>query len=103
MHTPDSQWQAHGLRAAVRGREVLREEFAQVFVRYPGFDFETHRVLFGEGHWVLDWTLTFQPPGQDRRRIHCLDVVEVAADGLVARKDTFYDFAQLKAAFGGGA
>ena len=103
LHTSDSQFQAHGRGTAVRGRAALREEFAQAFARYPGFDFEVHRLLFGDGHWVLDWTLTFQPPGEHRRGVHCLDVVEVAGDGLVARKDTFFDFAQLKAAFGGGA
>jgi hypothetical protein len=100
LHTPDSRFQAHGRGSAVQGRDALRAEFAEAFDRYPGFDFEAHRVLFGPRHWVLDWTLTFQPPGQDRRGIHCLDVVEVTDDGLISRKDTFFDFAQLKAAFG---
>lgn len=49
---------------------------------------------------MLDWTLTFRRrPGEDRRGVHALDVVEVAPDGLVTRKDTFFDFAELKAAF----
>lgn len=99
LHTPDSQFQAHGRGAAVHGRAALRREFAQVFELYPGFGFDERRLLFGSGHWVLDWTLTFQRPGENRQGIHCLDVVEVASDGLVARKDTFFDFAELKAAF----
>jgi hypothetical protein len=33
-------------------------------------------------------------------RFDCLDVVEVSADGLVARKDTFVDAVQLNAALG---
>lgn len=103
LHTADSQFQAHGRGAAVQGREALRREFAQVFDIYPGFGFEERRVLFGSGHWVLDWTLTFRRPGENRRGVHCLDVVEVASGGLVARKDTFFDFAELKAAFGGAA
>ncbi|MBF6219055.1 nuclear transport factor 2 family protein [Nocardia abscessus] len=103
LHTPDSQFQAHGRGAAVHGSAALRREFAQVFELYPGFGFEERRLLFGIGHWVLDWTLTFQRPGEDRRGVHCLDVVEVASDGLVTRKDTFFDFAELKAAFGGAA
>lgn len=102
LHTPDSQFQAHGRGGAVHGREALRQEFAHVFELYPGFGFEERRLLFGDGHWVLDWTLTFQRPGEDRRGVHCLDVIEVASDGLVTRKDTFFDFAELKAAFGGG-
>lgn len=49
---------------------------------------------------MLDWTLTFRRrPGEDRRGVHALDVAEVAPDGLVTRKDTFFDFAELKAAF----
>ncbi len=103
LHTPDSTFQAHGRGAEVRGRDALRQEFAHVFELYPGFGFEERRVLFGNGHWVLDWTLTFQRPGEELRRVHCLDVVEVASDGLVARKDTFFDFAELKAAFAGAA
>lgn len=99
LHTPDSQFQAHGRGAAVHGRDALRAEFAHVFELYPGFGFEERRVLFGSGHWVLDWTLTFQRPGAERQGVHCLDVIEVAPDGLVARKDTFFDFAELKAAF----
>jgi hypothetical protein len=103
LHTPDSTFQAHGRGAAVRGRDALRQEFAHVFELYPGFGFEERRLLFGSGHWVLDWTLTFQRPGEEPRRVHCLDVVEVASDGLVARKDTFFDFTELKAAFAGAA
>ena len=103
LHTPDSRFQAHGRGAAVHGREALRQEFAHVFRLYPGFGFEQRRLLFGSGHWVLDWTLTFQRPGEDRRGVHALDVVELAPDGLVASKDTFFDFAELKAAFAGAA
>jgi len=100
LHAPNSTFQAHGRGGEVRGHDALRKEFAQVFERYPGFGVETHRLLLGEKHWTLDWTLTFQPPGQDRRGFHALDVVEVDADGYVTRKDTFFDYAQVKAAFG---
>jgi hypothetical protein len=102
LHSPESQFQAHGRGAAVQGHEALRREFAHVFELYPGFGFHERRLLFGSGHWVLDWTLTFQRPGEDRQGVHCLDVIEVTSGGLVARKDTFFDFAELKAAFGGG-
>ena len=73
--------------------------FTQIFERYPGFGFESHRLLLGDSHWTLDWTLTFEPPGKARRGFRALDVVEVDANGLVTRKDTFFDFAQVKAAF----
>jgi len=46
------------------------------------------------------WTL--QPEGGgDRAQFDCLDVVNVSADGLVARKDTFVDMVQLQAALPG--
>jgi hypothetical protein len=100
FHAPDSTFQAHGRGDEVRGHAALHKEFAQVFERYPAFGVVIHRLLLGDYHWTLDWTLTFQPPGQDRRGFRALDVVEVHTNGLVARKDTFFDYAQVKAAFG---
>lgn len=99
LHAPDSRFQAHGRTGEVRGNTALRKEFAQIFERYPDFGVVTHRLLVGDNHWTLDWTLTFQPPGKDRRSFRALDVVEVDAKGLVTRKDTFFDHAQVKAAF----
>ena len=99
LHAPQSTFQAHGRTSVIRGIDALRTEFTQVFERYPGFAAETHRLLFGERHWTLDWTLTFEPPGKTRRGFRALDVVEVDDSGLVTRKDTFFDFAQVKAAF----
>jgi hypothetical protein len=98
LHAPHSTYQAHGRTGVVRGEDALRPEFTQIFERYPGFGVETHRLLLGERHWTLDWTLTFEPPGKTRRGFRALDVVEVDDDGLVTRKDTFFDYAQVKAA-----
>lgn len=98
LHAPDSTFQAHGRTGVIRGNDALRTEFAKIFERYPSFGVETHRLLLGDEHWTLDWTLTFQPPGKERRGFRALDVVEVDANGLVTRKDTFFDFAQVKAA-----
>ena len=99
LHAPDSIFHAHGRTGEVKGNAALRQEFAQIFERYPDFGFVTHRLLIGDNHWTLDWTLTFQPPGKDQRSFRALDVVEVDANGLVTRKDTFFDYAQVKAAF----
>ncbi|MBA2672753.1 nuclear transport factor 2 family protein [Ramlibacter sp.] len=98
LHAPDSTFQAHGRGAQVKGKPALQKEFAGIFERYPNFGVEIHRLLLGDTHWTLDWTLTFQPEGKERRGFHALDVVEVDDAGLVARKDTFFDFAQVKAA-----
>ena len=99
LHAPDSVFHAHGRTGEVKGNAALRQEFAQIFERYPDFGFVKHRLLIGDGHWTLDWTLTFRPPGKDQRSFRALDVVEVDANGLVTRKDTFFDYAQVKAAF----
>ena len=98
LHAPDSTFQAHGRGAEVKGKAALLKEFAAVFERYPNFGVETRRLLLGDMHWTLDWDLTFQPLGKERKKFHALDVVEVDGDGLVTKKDTFFDFAQVKAA-----
>ncbi|AYQ28081.1 nuclear transport factor 2 family protein [Polaromonas sp. SP1] len=98
LHAPDSTFQAHGRNEEVKGKPALRKEFAEVFERYPGFGVVTHRLLLGDRHWTLEWDLTFQPPGKARREFRALDVVEVDDAGLVTRKDTFFNFAQVKAA-----
>jgi ketosteroid isomerase-like protein len=99
LHTGDTQFWTHLGTEPVRGREAVRATFADLFVRFPDFGFETHRVLYGPDFWILDWALTFQPEGSDERaQFDCLDVVNISADGLVARKDTFVDMVQLQAA-----
>jgi uncharacterized protein (TIGR02246 family) len=99
LHAPDSTFQAHGRSAEVRGKPALLKEFTEVFERYPNFGVVTHRLLLGDRHWTLEWDLTFQPPGKERRGFRALDVVEVNDNGLVTSKDTFFNFAQVKAAF----
>jgi uncharacterized protein (TIGR02246 family) len=102
LHTEDTQFWTHLGTEPVKGRDAVRGTFADLFERFPEFGFETHRVLYGPDFWILDWALTFQPEGGgDRARFDCLDVVNLSADGLVARKDTFVDTVQLQAALPG--
>ncbi len=98
LHTEDGQFWAHLGAEPVEGREAIRAAFAEVFDRFPGFGFDTYRVLTGEDHWVLDWRLTFDGPDGERRGFDCIDAVTVSADGLLARKDTFFDTVQMQAA-----
>jgi SnoaL-like domain len=106
LHTDDSRFQLHAGSEPAEGREAVRQAFAEIFRQWPGFGFETHRILYGERHWVLDWDLlatlkTEQDgSGADKPvRLHCLDVVTVSEQGLVERKDTFVDVAQVNALF----
>jgi hypothetical protein len=105
LHTPDTSFELHAGTPAVTGRPAVQATFAGLFERWPGFGVVTHRVVLGPRHWVLDWTMTATLPRQVDGRtvgrdihIHCLDLVELSPDGLVARKDTFVDAAQLRAA-----
>jgi hypothetical protein len=98
LHAPESTFQAHGRGVQVKGKPALLKEFTEAFERYPNFGVETRRLLLGDKHWTLDWDLTFQPPGKSLRKFHALDVVEVDDAGLITKKDTFFDFAQVKAA-----
>lgn len=92
LHTEDTQFWAHAGIEPVSGREAVRAAFADLFERFPDFSFEAHRVLYGDDHWVLDWTLV-----SGEVRFDCIDVVSVSPGGLVARKDTFIDLVQLEA------
>ena len=99
LHTEDTRFWSHLGTEPVVGREAVREHFAELFARFPEFSFETYRVLYGPDFWVLDWALIFKPEGsEETARFDCLDVVNVSAEGLVARKDTFIDFVQLQTA-----
>jgi uncharacterized protein (TIGR02246 family) len=98
LHTPDTRFETHAGGEPVHGRAAVRDTFAGLFEQFPNFGFDVHRVLFGADHWMLDWTLTFDGPDGERLGFDCIDAVEVAPDGLVARKDTFFDFVQLQAA-----
>lgn len=96
MHTPDTTfWTRLGGQPVV-GRDAARAAFAEIFTRFPDFEFEIYRVRYGADHWVLDWALM-----SGDVRFDCLDVVELSPDGLVARKDSFIDAAQMQAALSG--
>ena len=102
LHTEDTQFWSHLGIEPSKGRDAVRETFADIFERFPDFGFETYRVLYGPDFWILDWALTFKPEGSEERKcFDCLDVVNVSAEGLVARKDTFIDMVQLQAALPG--
>jgi uncharacterized protein (TIGR02246 family) len=105
LHAEDTQFWLHSGGGPVNGRDAVRKAFAEIFEQWPEFGFETYRVLYGDGHWVLDWALTAVLTGDDGSRqpvrFDLLDVVTVNTDGLVLRKDTFVDFPQAMASGAG--
>jgi hypothetical protein len=102
LHAADTQFWLHTGGPAVHGRAAVRDTFAGFFEQWPGFGFDVARLITGDRHWVLDWSLTARLTDPDRRqrpvRFDCLDVVTLDDMGLVLRKDTYVDFVQAQAA-----
>ncbi|MET9311024.1 nuclear transport factor 2 family protein [Kribbella sp. NPDC003505] len=103
LHTEDSTFVLRGGEERVQGRTALRAHFAAVFDRFAGYRAEVQRLLLGDGHWVLEWTMVVDLQGIEglpfTARIDLLDVVDVNADGQVVRKDVYVDGAQQMAAY----
>lgn len=90
LHAPGTRFELHapdGPGPAL-GRAAVRDAFTEVFAAWPGFSFVTHRLLYGDAHWVLDWTLVASPAGREIR-IDLVDIVTVSPAGLVDRKDSY--------------
>ncbi len=101
-HAEDGTFWLHTGSAAVTGRDAIAKTFSGFFETWPEFGFNVRRVILAEDHWVLDWTITAVLTGKDGTRhpigIDALDIIDVDADGLVSRKDTWIDGGHLKAA-----
>jgi uncharacterized protein (TIGR02246 family) len=102
LHAEETEFRLRLDGEPARGRAGVGETFAGFFADWPELGFEVHRVLLGDDHWVLDWAATAVLARPDGTPVpvsfDCLDVVTVDADGLVTRKDTFVDYAQVQAA-----
>ncbi len=92
LHTENTRFCTHGAGPAAEGREAMRTTAAETFAQFPEFASKPIRTLFGTDHWVLEWTMTNADLSVD-----CVDVITLE-DGLVATKDTYFDFAQLQVA-----
>jgi ketosteroid isomerase-like protein len=106
LHAEDTRFWLRLGAEPVRGRAAVRESFAGFFRDWPELGFDVHRVLTGDGFWVLDWSLTAVLTGASGTRrpvsFDCVDLVTVDADGLVLRKDTFVDHVQVQQALTSG-
>ena len=91
LHSEDTRHFAHSGGEPTEGKEALRTTVLETFEQFPEFRLEQRRVLFGSGHWVLEWTLF-----SGEVEFECVDVV-VVTGGLVTSKDTYIDSIQLEA------
>lgn len=112
LHTEDSVFVAHvaGTPPA-EGKEAVREAFAGYLALLPDINFAERALRVGDGHWVLESTMTgtvaqaIEVEGVDpaavfvaadndvsgaRVEVDCVDVIEVR-DGLVSSKQTYID------------
>jgi hypothetical protein len=103
LHTEDSTFALRSGGARVQGRAALRQHFVQIFLEFPDYQAEVDRLLLGDGHWVLEWTMVVELPAVDggtfTARIALVDVVVVDEAGLVTRKDVWVDGVQQAAAY----
>jgi steroid delta-isomerase-like uncharacterized protein len=101
MHSDDSIFWRHTGEEKVVGRDAIKTYFSAIFVRNPTYAFDVHRILFGERHWVLDWTMKGEFADREGKpvsvRIDMVDIVTINDRGEVTRKDTFLDGVQAQA------
>jgi hypothetical protein len=102
LHSEDTIFWLHDGSDPVKGRDALRRHCVGLF---SAFDFvhEVGRRLYGEDHWVVEWTMVLslvEPGGSPFvARVEMLDVVTVNAQGEVDRKDVYMNGKQAQAAF----
>jgi len=102
LHSEDTVFWIHDGSDPVMGRNALRRRCAELFAAYA-FSFAMGRRLYGEDHWVFEWTMILslaQPDGSPfTARVEMLDVVTVNSRGEVARKDVYLNGKQSEAAY----
>lgn len=102
LHAEDTLFWLHDGSEPVKGRDALRRHCAGLFAAFD-FAHATERLLFGDDHWILEWTMTLslaEPNGTPfTARVEMLDVVTVNPRGEVARKDVYMNGKQAEAAF----
>ena len=98
LHTEDTVFHLHGGGEPAVGWTATREAFAKAMEEWPDIGFERKRVHIGSGHFVSEYEMSAT---RDGREIVCdgVDVFSVQ-DGLVARKDTYLDWAAVQRQLG---
>lgn len=102
LHSEDTVFALHDGTEAVQGRERLRGHCQQLFATFD-FGMEMGRRLYGDDHWVFEWTmlLTLAEPGGEpfTARVGMLDVITLNAAGEVTRKDVYPNGREMHGAF----
>ena len=94
MHSDDTVFHLHGGSEPAIGLAATREAFAAALAQWPDIRFEKSRVYIGDGHFVSEYQMSGTAEGKP---FACegVDVIAVS-DGLIARKDTYLDWAAMQ-------
>ena len=98
MHTDDTVFHLHGFSEPATGLAAVRETIAATFARSPDLRFDKSRVYIGDGDFVSEYQMSGTAEGKP---FACegVDVIAVS-DGLIARKDTYLDWAAMQRQLG---
>jgi steroid delta-isomerase-like uncharacterized protein len=113
LHTDDTSFVAHAAGSPpADGKGAVRDAFAGYIAMMPDISFAERSLHVGEGHWVLESTMSgtveqaIEVEGESfgergvRVEVPCVDVIEVR-DGRVATKHTYLDSMSMQRQLGG--
>jgi ketosteroid isomerase-like protein len=89
LHTEDSVFHMHGAADPAVGRPAIRAFIAAFLILVPDVLFDMKRLYAGSDHLAFEYDMSGTYEGT-RFVIDGADVIAVT-DGLVARKDTYFD------------
>lgn len=94
MHTEDSVFHLHDIGPQAEGREAVRGLIVALLADVPDVRFELMRAHFGNDHFVTEYVMS----GTVEGRSFAVDGADVFSirDGLVARKDSYIDWASYE-------
>ena len=68
LHSEDTVFWLHDGSDPVTGRNALRQHCVELFAAFD-FSHVMGRVLYGEDHWTLEWTIVLSLAERDGRRV----------------------------------
>jgi steroid delta-isomerase-like uncharacterized protein len=100
LHTENTTFHAHIGQEAARGKDAVRQAFADLFAQFPDLTFDPVSQRIGHDFWVAEWRMSGTLAGTDVRfEADLVDVLTVE-DGLVKSKDSYIDAVSMQAQLG---
>lgn len=72
------------------GRAAVRQAFAERFAGLPDVHYADDETWLCDGHAVSKWLLTGTTPAGDVVRVQGCDLFDLAPDGRIQRKDSYW-------------